>query len=123
MKECPFCNVNDSAIILESKYSFAVYDKFPVNKGHLLIIPKSHISNYFALTQNEKNDIWKLTDKASEFLTEKYSPSGFNIGINVNKSAGQTIPHVHIHLIPRYKNDAKDPTGGVRGVIPEKQKY
>ncbi len=123
MKECPFCNVNDSGIILESKYSLAVYDKFPVNKGHLLIIPKRHIANYFALTQNEKNDIWKLADKASEFLTNKHSPSGFNIGINVNKSAGQTIPHVHIHIIPRYTNDVKDPTGGVRGVIPEKQKY
>lgn len=123
MNDCPFCNVKDSEIILESKSSFAFYDKFPVNNGHILIVPKGHISNYFDLKKEEKDDLWELVDKASDLLTTKYSPSGFNIGININEAAGQTIPHVHIHLIPRYKNDVEDPTGGVRGVIPSKQKY
>jgi diadenosine tetraphosphate (Ap4A) HIT family hydrolase len=123
MDECPFCNVKNSEIILESKHSFAIYDRFPVNAGHILIIPKQHNPNYFSLTQEEKNDVWKLVDKASSLLSKKFSPSGFNIGININKSAGQTIPHVHVHIIPRYKNDVDDPTGGVRGVIPSKQKY
>jgi len=123
MNNCPFCNINKSDIILESKLSLVFYDKFPVNKGHILIISKRHTSNYFELTQEEKNDIWKLVDKASELLTRKYYPTGFNIGININKSAGQTIHHIHIHLIPRYINDVADPAGGVRGVIPSKQKY
>ena len=81
MNDCPFCNVKDSEIILESKNSFALYDKFPVNNGHLLIVPKCHISNYFDLKKEEKNDLWELVDKASDLLTIKYSPSGFNIGI------------------------------------------
>lgn len=123
MNECPFCNIDDSKIILSSDLSLAFYDKFPVNKGHIIVISKRHTPNYFELIQKEKNDIWKLVDEAQYILTEKLSPTGFNIGINVNKSAGQTIHHVHIHLIPRFDNDVGDPTGGVRGVIPSKQKY
>ncbi len=123
MNECIFCKIVDSDIVLSSKYSLAFYDKFPVNKGHLIIISRRHTSNYFDLPQIEKSDIWELVDKASELLKEKLSPTGFNIGINVNKSAGQTIHHVHIHLIPRFDNDVDDPTGGVRGVILSKQKY
>lgn len=123
MNECIFCKITDSDIVLSSKYSLAFYDKFPVNEGHLIIVSRRHTSNYFDLPQIEKNDIWKLVDQASDLLKGKLSPTGFNIGININKSAGQTIHHVHIHLIPRFDNDVKDPTGGVRGVIPSKQKY
>jgi len=121
--DCIFCKISDSEIVLRSKHSLAFYDKFPVNEGHLLIISRRHISNYFELLQKEKSDMWRLVDQASDLLKEKFSPTGFNIGINVNKSAGQTIHHVHIHLIPRFDNDVEDPTGGVRGVIPSKQKY
>ena len=123
MDKCPFCNINNSEIILESEYSVAIHDKFPVNNGHTLIIPKRHTSNYFSLKKEEKKDIWNFVDEIAKLLTKKFSPAGFNIGVNINKSAGQTIPHVHIHVIPRYKNDVDDPTGGVRGVIPSKQKY
>ena len=123
MDKCPFCNITDKEIVHESKYTFAIYDKFPVNKGHLLLISKRHIPNYFSLSKKEKDDIWELADKAYNLLNKNFSPSGFNIGVNINETAGQTIPHVHVHIIPRYKNDVADPTGGVRGVIPSRQKY
>ena len=123
MDKCPFCNIVDKETVLESKYTFAIYDKFPVNKGHFLLISKRHISNYFSLSKKEKDDIWELADKAYNLLNKNFSPSGFNIGANINETAGQTIPHVHVHIIPRYKNDVADPTGGVRGVIPSRQKY
>lgn len=121
---CPFCNPDsDRELILESATAYAIYDKFPVNKGHALIIPKKHCADYFALTFKEQSACWFILNKTKEIIAEKFNPDGFNIGINVNEPAGQTIPHVHIHLIPRYNGDVKTPEGGVRGVIPEKQKY
>jgi len=100
-----------------------MFDKFPVSKGHSLIIPKRHCSDYFKLTFEEQSECWSIVNKVKQILIEKYDPDGFNIGININEVAGQTISHVHIHLIPRYKGDVKDPEGGVRGVIPEKKNY
>lgn len=123
MKECPFCNTKSDKIILESEYSLAFYDSYPVNKGHTLVIPKKHIENYFQLSDHEKKDIWSLVDKVKIELENKFAPNGFNIGINVGINAGQTVSHCHIHVIPRYIGDVDDPTGGVRGVIPSKQKY
>ena len=121
---CPFCNPEpERELILESATAYAIYDKFPVNKGHALIIPKRHCADYFSLTFKEQSACWFILNKTKLIISEKYNPDGFNVGINVNEPAGQTIPHVHIHLIPRYKGDVKIPEGGVRGVIPEKQKY
>ena len=120
---CIFCNIEKEKIILESEYSIAFYDNYPVNLGHTLIIPKRHVSNHFELSKNEKNDIWELVDKLKIIIDKKHSPNGYNIGINIGKSAGQTIFHSHIHLIPRYNGDVSNPKGGVRGVIPNKQKY
>ena len=102
---------------------FAIYDKYPVNKGHALIIPKREVSNYFQLTFKEQAACWFLVNIVKEYLFSNFKPDGFNIGINSGQTAGQTVDHCHIHLIPRYKNDMKDPTGGVRGVIPEKRVY
>ncbi|MBW6533381.1 MAG: HIT domain-containing protein [Mariniphaga sp.] len=122
--ECPFCNPDsDRELILESATAYAIYDKFPVNKGHALIIPKRHCDDYFQLSFKEQSACWFILNKTKEIISEKFNPEGFNVGINVNEPAGQTIPHVHIHLIPRYKGDVENPEGGVRGVIPEKQKY
>ena len=122
--ECPFCNPNtDRELLLESATAYAMFDKFPVSKGHILIIPKRHCSDYFQLSFKEQSACWFMMNKAKEILKKKFSPDGFNIGINVNESAGQTVPHVHIHLIPRYKGDVEFPEGGVRGVIPEKRYY
>ncbi len=121
---CPFCEViKQKSWIMESTHFFAIYDKYPVNLGHLLVIPKRHVSDYFELSKEELDDCLSFLERGKNLLNDKFNPDGFNIGINIGKSAGQTIFHVHIHLIPRYKNDVEDPTGGVRGVIPSKQKY
>ncbi len=122
--DCPFCNPDaERELILESATAYAIFDKFPVNNGHALIIPKKHCSDYFELSFKEQAACWYMLNKAKEILTKQFNPDGFNIGININEAAGQTVPHVHIHLIPRYKGDVTEPRGGVRGVIPEKQKY
>ena len=122
MNKCVFCN-NSFDIIYEDDYVFAMYDKYPVSKGHILIIPKEHVATYF----DASIEIRKAIDKAlfilKDLLVKEYNPDGFNIGINNGVVSGQTIFHLHVHLIPRYEGDVEDPTGGVRGVIPSKQKY
>ena len=121
---CPFCNLESQReLILESLTAYSIYDNFPVSDGHALVIPKRHCTDYFELTNEEQSECWSMVNTVKQILMQKYNPDGFNVGINVNKEAGQTIPHVHIHLIPRYKGDVKDPSGGVRGVIPEKRNY
>jgi len=121
-KPCPFCNV-EREIILESEMSFAIYDGYPVNEGHVLIIPKRHTANYFDLSLEEQKGCIELLNLVKGIVQEKYNPAGFNVGININEAAGQTVPHVHIHLIPRYEGDVEEPRGGVRGVVPGKKSY
>ena len=121
-KPCPFCNLEREKIS-ESELSFAIYDGFPVNEGHALIIPKRHTANYFDLSLEEQIDCIELLNRVKLIVQEKYNPAGFNVGININEAAGQTVPHVHIHLIPRYEGDVEEPRGGVRGVVPDKRKY
>ncbi|MGG3802678.1 HIT family protein [Metabacillus fastidiosus] len=118
---CIFCNIKE--VILENNLAFAFYDKFPVNKGHLLIIPKRHVEEYFELTNEERTAIDVLLMEGKTLLDKTYEPDGYNIGINCGKAAGQTVFHVHVHLIPRYNGDMEDPRGGVRGVIPKKRIY
>ena len=120
-KACPFCDVTES--VIENRFALAVFDTYPVSPGHLLIVPKRHIAEYFELSTEEKHDMWSLVDLGKDFLNAQHSPGGYNIGINCGNVAGQTVMHAHIHLIPRYIGDVTDPRGGVRGVIPEKQKY
>lgn len=120
--DCPFCHP-DREIILKGVYCYAIYDMFPVNRGHILVITDRHVGDYFAMEQDEIEDLWETVRKARDLLEEKYSPQGFNVGFNVGEPAGQTIDHVHIHVIPRYSGDMEDPTGGVRHVIPERGKY
>jgi diadenosine tetraphosphate (Ap4A) HIT family hydrolase len=121
-KECVFCS-NEINVIAETTHAKAFYDKFPVSNGHVLIIPKEHYETYFDLPLFVKNDMFELLDKFKLQLDDELSPSGYNIGINSGVSAGQTVFHCHIHLIPRYDKDMDDPSGGVRAVIPSKQKY
>lgn len=123
INKCPFCEILDDEIYISNDYAIARFDKFPVNPGHLLIIPKIHISNYFDLEKTYKSACWDLIDLAKILLEKNFNPDGFNIGININEVSGQTIWHAHIHLIPRYKNDVDNPQGGVRGVIPSKKTY
>ncbi|MGJ7922835.1 HIT family protein [Neobacillus sp. LXY-4] len=119
---CPFCS-KELTIIKENESAFAIFDKYPVNKGHILIITKKHIRDYFETNSEEKKAISDLLDECKSLLNDAYSPDGFNIGINCGEAAGQTIFHLHVHLIPRFKGDMDDPSGGVRGVIPERRKY
>ena len=123
MRNCAFCNLEIERVLVESDSCVAFSDKFPVSLGHTLVIPKTHMENYFNLSSFEKNSIWELVDQVKVLLVNKYSPDGFNVGINIGEQAGQTVFHCHIHVIPRYKGDTEDPRGGVRGVIPVKQKY
>lgn len=123
-KECIFCNLDQNREILaENDLAIAFYDAFPVNPGHTLIIPKRHVANYFELTEEECVAIQALLKIVKDTVEEKFHPDGYNIGVNVNEAAGQSVFHVHIHLIPRYIGDVENPKGGVRGVIPAKQKY
>ena len=121
---CPFCKVeSEREIIASSLLSVACYDGFPVSPGHALIIPKRHVSSFFDLSKEERQDLLNLADSVKRILEERYHPDGYNIGINVGEAAGQSIFHVHMHLIPRYQGDVPSPRGGVRGVIPTKQNY
>ena len=121
---CPFCTLpTDRAMIAESATVYAIFDKFPVSKGHALVIPTRHVSNYFDLTLQEQTDCHILLNEVKAILQERFNPDGYNVGINIHAAAGQTVPHAHIHLIPRYQDDVQEPRGGVRGVIPGKQSY
>jgi diadenosine tetraphosphate (Ap4A) HIT family hydrolase len=121
MMTCVFCQINES--VLENDLAIAFYDKYPVNKGNLLLIPKRHVEQYFDLTDQERSAIDQLLFEGKKIIDEQYQPDGYNIGINCGEAAGQTIFHVHVHLIPRFRGDMEDPRGGVRGVISEKRIY
>jgi len=121
--ECIFCNLKPDRIISESDYTVTIRDGFPVSKGHTLIIPKRHVQSFFELKAIEKAAVLQALDEAKEALGKEFSPDGYNIGINDGEAAGQTVMHLHVHLIPRYKGDTKDPRGGVRHIFPQKVKY
>jgi diadenosine tetraphosphate (Ap4A) HIT family hydrolase len=110
-------------VIDQNETAIVIRDGFPVSPGHTLFIPKRHVQSFFDLTSQERGDIFSLLDKARLALEAEFKPQGYNIGINDGPSAGQTVPHVHLHLIPRYSGDLPDPRGGVRWVIPDKAKY
>ena len=118
---CPFCHPD--GVLLKNDLAYAKPDKFPVNPGHLLIIPQRHVADFFLTTREEKAALLSLLDEAKHYIDGEHAPAGYNVGINVGEVAGQTIPHVHVHLIPRYKGDMESPRGGVRGVIPSRQSY
>ena len=113
----------DKERLLQSDVGFVIYDGFPVTEGHCLVVPHRIYSDYFESTTEEISGLNSLVFETRKLLVENYSPDGFNIGINCGRAAGQTVPHLHIHVIPRYQGDMKDPRGGVRGVIPSRQKY
>ncbi len=124
MKKCIFCNKKKHKIVYNNRYFYVLRDTFPVTKNHTLIIPKKHMTSFFDLNNTEIISLFDVLKKQRIFLTNKDKTiKSFNIGINNGKYAGQTIMHLHVHLIPRRKGDVKNPRGGVRGVIPSKQKY
>jgi diadenosine tetraphosphate (Ap4A) HIT family hydrolase len=120
---CPFCTLPPERIIQQNEHTVLILDAYPVSQGHSLIIPKKHVASWFDITATERDSMISLLDLAKEKITSASSPDGFNIGINDGPAAGQTVPHLHMHLIPRYTHDQPDPRGGIRWVIPEKAKY
>lgn len=120
---CPFCSLPTSRVVDENDHAMLILDGFPVSPGHSLVIPKRHVGSFFETSEAERAALLSLLDGAKARAEQQYQPAGFNIGINDGAAAGQTVPHLHIHLIPRYAGDQADPRGGVRWVIPDKADY
>ncbi|MBL6995462.1 HIT family protein [Desulfobacula sp.] len=120
---CYFCSLPEDRILSDTELTLVIRDGYPVSKGHTLIIPKRHVASIFEATTEEQIDIFSSLDKAKKQLDKTLNPDGYNIGINDGISAGQTVMHLHIHLIPRYTGDQNDPRGGIRWILPEKADY
>lgn len=120
---CPFCNLPESRVLLRNDAVIAFRDAYPLTPGHTLLIPVRHVSSFFDTTPEERESLLELLDAAKKQLQSEFDPAGYNIGINDGSAAGQTVGHLHLHLIPRYLGDRPDPRGGVRWVIPEKADY
>jgi len=123
IKLCPFCTLDPIRIVLANDHAIALHDGYPVTPGHSLIVPKRHIASFFEATKEEQAAMFDLLAEMRQLLQLELSPDGFNIGINNGTAAGQTVMHLHIHLIPRYAGDTEDPRGGVRWIMPEKAPY
>ena len=120
---CLFCCLPESRVLFRNETAIVVRDAFPVTRGHTLVIPLRHVESFFDTSAKERAAMFELLDAAKQLLQAEYAPAGFNIGINDGAAAGQTIRHLHMHLIPRYAGDRPDPRGGVRWIIPEKADY
>jgi len=122
--DCRFCiSKPGRRVMIKSKFGFAAWDRHPASDGHFLVIPYRHFASYFDINDEEREDLWNLVAEGKAMADEKWKPDGYNIGINVGEAAGQSVHHLHIHVIPRYKGDVENPKGGVRGVIPDKKLY
>jgi len=120
---CLFCKPKSKETIAETEHALLVTDTYPASPGHCLVVPKRHFKTYFECTEAENKDFRKLILRAKEYAEEHYSPDGFNIGCNNELAAGQSVFHLHIHIIPRYKGDVENPKGGVRWVVPKNSQY
>ena len=123
MPPCPFCPPYRFDVRQESALCFALMDAFPVSPGHTLIIPHRHVASFFDLKAEEQLDLLAVAQQMKAQLDREFAPSGYNMGLNDGPAAGQTVPHVHLHLIPRYAGDQADPRGGVRLIFPDKARY
>ena len=124
MSDCPFCRKEDDASsVTENSLAYAMRDAYPLSKGHSLVIPKRHMKSFFEASREEQNALLDLIACVKAELDKTYQPDAYNIGINDGEAAGQTVLHLHIHVIPRYTGDTADPRGGVRWIFPDKAKY
>lgn len=122
-KGCAFCELPPGRIVLSNQHGMVVRDAYPISPGHTLIIPRRHVGSFFGIDVAERDALLALLEEAKRRLDREFKVDGYNIGINDGAAAGQTVAHLHIHLIPRYNGDRADPRGGVRWIIPEKAKY
>ena len=120
---CPFCALSASRIIECNSVGVVIRDAHPISHGHTLVIPVRHVASFFDITEAEREGLMSLLFNAKRRIDAESSPKGYNIGVNDGAAAGQTVPHLHLHLIPRYDGDLQDPRGGVRWVLPKKAKY
>lgn len=120
---CPFCTVPVQRIVRDSDHAFVIRDGYPVSPGHTLVIARRHVGSLFDLTEAEQIDLMALIGAAKKDLDAELRPDAYNIGVNDGAAAGQTVAHLHIHLIPRYRGDRPDPRGGIRWIFPEKADY
>ena len=120
---CPFCAIPRDQVLIEHPLALAKRDGYPVSKGHTLIIPRRHVASFFETTAEERQAMLKLLDEMKAKLDREHKPDGYNIGINNGAAAGQTVMHLHLHLIPRYAGDTADARGGVRWIFPDKAAY
>lgn len=112
--DCIFCSIPETEILAQNELALAFLDKFPSNEGHTLIVPKRHVASLFDVTTVEMTSIWELLSEVKRQLDGRFAPDGYNVGVNVGEAAGQTVLHLHVHVIPRYQGDVPDPRGGIR---------
>ncbi|MDD1647198.1 MAG: HIT family protein [Methanomicrobiales archaeon] len=115
---CPFCTIPRERIFAQNELCFATWDVNPVSKGHTLLIPFRHVADFFQTTPEEQRALLALSGQVKEVLDRRHHPAGYNLGVNVGAAAGQAVPHVHFHLVPRYPGDARGQGSGMRHVIP-----
>ena len=121
--DCPFCRPEASRLIAQDDLTLVLRDGYPISPGHCLIVPRRHVASFFDIGDDEQVSMLALVRKVKALLDAEFKPAGYNVGLNDGSAAGQTVMHVHMHLIPRYPGDRPDPRGGVRWIIPEKADY
>lgn len=122
-RPCPFCALETQTVFWSDDYAAVVPDTYPVSPGHLLVVTRRHVGSFFETGETERTSLLAGLDAAKEVVEQGHSPDAYNIGLNNGPLAGQSIPHLHVHLIPRYEGDKADPRGGVRWTLPEAAKY
>lgn len=121
---CPFCDRVESGVVFASgEHAVAFTDAFPLNPGHTLVVPRSHVDGLFSLPAPEVEGVWRLVAEVRGSLAREHRPDGFTIGVNDGIAAGQTVAHAHVHVIPRSAGDVDDPRGGIRWVVPARARY
>lgn len=121
--DCPFCAMESGRVVASNSLAFAIRDGYPISPGHTLAIPNRHVGSFFDLSPEEHEALFVIVREQKGAIDLEFSPQAYNIGINDGPAAGQTVPHLHVHLIPRYQGDAADPRGGVRWILPAKARY
>lgn len=117
---CPFCSPEPERVFLETELVIGLWDGFPVSPGHALLVPRRHVATWFDASADELIGLVQATKAAHELIEQQHRPDGYNIGVNVGEAGGQTVFHLHLHVIPRYRGDVQDPRGGVRWALPQK---